>query len=439
MKKIARATITVVAFLALFVAVGKLFKYILYDDTSSYTRITFHEMYEQDNIDILFVGTSHCYRSCVPEVFDSYLGVNTFNAGTSLQTMDGSYMVIKEAIKHNEIKQIYLEVFFEVAYDVIEDREQMTSTYIISDYMRPSFDKVKYLLNASNKDHYVNTFVTARRSWKKIYDWEYIRRLITKKLTSTYKNYEYDYVTGDTEWYSHKGYVANNIIVHDWDFFATLEWEPINISAISQDWINSLNDIIQLCKKNNVELTLFSAPFPDTLPLALGNYDEYVEYIYEIAGKNDIKYYDFNLCKPEYYREYSEDYKDLDHLNCYGAERFSELFAKLINGDISEEDLFFESFDEKIQHTDKLVYGITYNTHVNENREKIRECTIVSNLDNSFLVKVEVKTLDEKCYIIRDYSSSTDFELPVNIKGTCIVSYKSHENGVVKQQSFTIP
>ena len=101
MKKMLRYVAAVIAFCFLFLLCGKFFRYILVDDTSSYTRITFHEMYEQDNIDILFVGSSHCYRTFIPEILDKKLGVNTFNVGTSAQQMDGSFMVIKEAAKYN--------------------------------------------------------------------------------------------------------------------------------------------------------------------------------------------------------------------------------------------------------------------------------------------------------------------------------------------------
>ena len=82
MKKMLRYVAAVIAFCFLFLLCGKFFRYILVDDTSSYTRITFHEMYEQDNIDILFVGSSHCYRTFIPEILDKKLGVNTFNVGT---------------------------------------------------------------------------------------------------------------------------------------------------------------------------------------------------------------------------------------------------------------------------------------------------------------------------------------------------------------------
>ena len=84
-----KTLLSVLVFCILFLLVGQMFRYLLTDDSGSYTRMTFHEMYEQDNIDILFVGSSHCYRSFVPEILDKKLNRSTFNIGTSSQKMDG--------------------------------------------------------------------------------------------------------------------------------------------------------------------------------------------------------------------------------------------------------------------------------------------------------------------------------------------------------------
>ena len=59
-KKKIKLWVSIVVFCILFVGCNKFFQYILIDDTASYTRLTFHEMYEQENIDVLFVGSSHC-------------------------------------------------------------------------------------------------------------------------------------------------------------------------------------------------------------------------------------------------------------------------------------------------------------------------------------------------------------------------------------------
>ena len=81
-----------------FIGIWQLLRYMIVDDTKSYTRLTLHEYYNQENIDVLFIGASLCYRSLDTQILDESLGMNTFNLGTSSQDMDASYYLIKDAI-----------------------------------------------------------------------------------------------------------------------------------------------------------------------------------------------------------------------------------------------------------------------------------------------------------------------------------------------------
>lgn len=335
MKKKIKSAFFSLMFCALFIISGKIFRYLLIDDTSSYTRITFHEMYNQDNIDVLFVGSSHCYRTFIPEIFDSTWGINSYNAGTSSQKLDGTYMVIKEAVRYYDIKHIYLELYYNVAFATYKDRTEMTQVYIISDYLRPSLDKIQYLIHASSSDYYVNSFIPARRNWPKLFDIEYVKNLLIKKQSVDYKNYAYTYVTRDTEWYAGKGYVANNNAIEGWNYFSNKNWNNVDFDDVSDDWMNTLRDIIAFCEKEEISLTLVSAPISNFMLSGIGNYDEYVELVQTIIYDTDVDYYDFNLCKEEYFPNTSTLFEDADHVNRYGAELASHLLADFINGNIS--------------------------------------------------------------------------------------------------------
>ena len=80
----------------IFIICGKIWRYVLVDDTKSYTRLTMHQLYNSEqNIDIAFIGSSHVYVSLVPEITDKGFGKYTFNLGTSAQRMDGSLAMSK--------------------------------------------------------------------------------------------------------------------------------------------------------------------------------------------------------------------------------------------------------------------------------------------------------------------------------------------------------
>lgn len=378
MKKM-KMTISILAFIFLFVFCGKVLAYLLVDDTTWYSssRIMMHEFYTQEeNIDILFVGSSHCYRSFVPEITDKILGGNTFNAGSSSQGLDGSLALIKEAVKNNQLKQVYLEVYYMIAmYTDYEERTDMTSTYIISDYMRPSLNKLKYLLQASTKEHYINSFIPARRHWEKLFDADYIKSVVQRKNTAVYREYRYDYVTTENEYYVGKGYVASNISEAQGAYWAEEDFAPIKEEDISSDWKKSLQEIIAFCKQKNIELTLISSPMPDFRLISVENYDKYIEYIQKVTEGTGVKYYDFNLCRENWFSGEEELFLDTDHLNKRGAELFSTIFAKFCMGEILEEDLFYDSYEEKRRHLPSRIFGLIISEDVQNDVVTIKPVT----------------------------------------------------------------
>ena len=98
MKKV-KSFIFIILFLVLVYAPNEFLRYILTDDVKSYTRVMMHELYEQNEIDTLFIGSSHCYRSINTEIADELLQSNTFNAGTSSQTLLDTWYLLQEAGK----------------------------------------------------------------------------------------------------------------------------------------------------------------------------------------------------------------------------------------------------------------------------------------------------------------------------------------------------
>ena len=63
-----------------------------------------------------------------------------------------------------------------------KDRTQMTGTYIISDYMKPSYNKARFLLQASSAKHYANSFFPARRSWENFFHPAEMLKLLQKTV-----------------------------------------------------------------------------------------------------------------------------------------------------------------------------------------------------------------------------------------------------------------
>ncbi|BCZ49006.1 hypothetical protein psyc5s11_50730 [Clostridium gelidum] len=95
-----------------------------------------------------------------------------------------------------------------------------------------------------------------------------------------------------------------------------------------------------------------------SLIASIGNYDKYVKIINELIANTNATYYDSNLCKESMLDLSEEDFKDYNHLNGNGAEKFSTVFSKFFTGDISRNQLFWNSYQEKIDNEPSKVFGL---------------------------------------------------------------------------------
>lgn len=394
----------------LVITFSHMLNYALVDDAASYTRLMEHEFYNQENIDILCLGASHCYRGIIPSVVSERTGKNVFNASSSSQSPDASYALIKEAVKRYDVKEVYLEISASSAQGMgdFDDRTDLTSTYIISDYMMPSLNRAQLLLGASRSEYYVNGFFPARRKWNSILDFQYIASVLKKKNTDVYRNFGYDNAKSENEWYVGNGYVACKLLIDEHRYYTTNGFNRIDIENISDDWKNTIDAIIRYCNKNNVKLTLYDSPISCFQLASKGNYDDYISFVREFVKGKDVEYAEFNLLKEDYLPYKQTNYKDGHHLNMYGANDFSEFFSKYINGEIPE-DAFYESVDEKLGSISPDFYGISYQ---DESENDTRTIQLVSNRPNYYEYKVEILRSDGGTDILQNYSTNNEITFP---------------------------
>ena len=401
--------IKVICFIFFIILCLNILHWLAVDDTKSYTRLMMHEFYSQKNIDILFVGSSHCYVSLDPAVTDPIFGMNTFNAGSSEQALDASFALIREAVKRYDVKHIYLEMYYHKMFnDEYADREQMTGTYIVSDYMKPSLNKARFLLQASSPEYYINGFFPSLRERNRLLYPDRVIPLVKEKLTESYRNYSpfYDY--------REKGFVAYPGTIPDGVLFDTAGFDSIDTEKASEDWFRTLRDIIIYCEINEVELTLFSAPFTLFIPVGMGNYGEYIDLLNDLTADTKTRYVDFNLCREEYFDQIPEYFADASHMNEKGAEIFSRLFAEFFTGAIPEDELFYGSIEEKIAASDPRVLGLSYL----DSGDGMRKLKIISTMPEGTKYTAEFTGEDGNVRILKNSSPEIYFELPQSEHGT---------------------
>jgi hypothetical protein len=420
-RKLLRKILAITFIIAFFIASWFGLRYISVDDSSSYTRLTMHEFYNQENIDILFMGASHCYRGFDTNVTDEMLGCNTFNLGSSSQLLDTTYLLMREAVETNDIDHIYVDLSYNVSKESIKRGENLTSAYIITDYMRPSLKKIAFLLNKSGEGNYSNSFLAARRNWQNIFDLRYVYSVLMKKGSPEYLNFAYiDGIDGGKERYAGKGFVENDREIADGSFKDTFENETFNLDDIDEDWITIVKKMIKYCDNHNVKLTFISVPISSYRLLCYKDYDSYISFIEGIiseSGSNKVNYIDFNLMREKYWPDTSTYYIDYSHLNTLGAKEFSRVFCQYINGSISEEELFYSSISEKYENTEANFYGLEYETSPDG---KSIHCHMIASRPNSFQSKVTFYH-EGREYVLKELSDGLDFGIPSDFSGVCKV------------------
>lgn len=216
--------------------------FLLVDDVHSYSRVMLQELYaDAGNIDTLFLGSSHCYRSVDPAQVDAALGTHSFNAGSSQQMPDGSYYMLKEAAAQNPLKTVYLEMFY-TGYNESASANIPLACYLLADHMDwRSPNRYAYLSEMGGLAAYADLLLPARHG---IASPSSMPALWKAKLTDGYTPDSYGYVTypDSGEAYRGRGFVYTTGIPQDG--FATL----LNVDAdaplsdFGWEYLNKITD-----------------------------------------------------------------------------------------------------------------------------------------------------------------------------------------------------
>lgn len=407
MRRILKTIIGIVAVIAFFSLEIMLLNYLIVNDYSSYTRLMMHEFYNQEDIEVLFVGASHCYRGVNPILLTEATGKKVFNASSSSQAPDASFAIIKEAIKQYHVETVFLEISASMAQGIgnYEDRTTMASTYLISDYMRSSINKASFLLNASRSDYYVDGFFKARRNWTDIFNFDYVRNVLRLKESANYKTYSYNCADNGDEWYKGLGFVESSVMIPESGYYSTEGNTPIDLDRISYDWKKSIREIISYCNKHGVRIVLYDSPISNFQLASYGNYDDYVNYVSDFLSDQNAYFLEFNLMSDDSLPYLESNYKDGHHLNINGADAFSKQLIGIIDGKTLEA-AFCHSVKEKLEKSPPRFYGVSY-----IDKESGRTIRMISNHPELYEFKVTVLDTSGNEYLLQNYDANNELNI----------------------------
>lgn len=399
----------------------------MYVKEEEWERILWHNFYEdQGKIDNLYLGSSHVYCDVESLYLDEITGLYNFNLSSSSQMLNASYYLLKEADKKNNLSHVYLELYYLCSttspsnVDPID--EYYSTNWRNTDYMKMSWNKFEYIITGFDKEKYIETFFPFSRYRAYLDDWEYIKKRMQEKKEESYLFYEYYHEFengGGCDEYRKQGYLYSTKTFSDKEK-NLIQLRKLGENPIGKESEEYLRKIISYCQKRDIPITLFVSPTNELMLVSTEGYDNYLNQLRRIVSDYGVDFYDFNLVKEEYLPiHHLEYFRDIEHLNAYGANLFTAFFYDIVSGNISEKErYFYKSYSEKLQTEEPAIYGIYYRNCADEGNGANFWYSIASNRDRGMEYKIIANPSDGEEYLVQDFSENKDFLMPADEHGT---------------------
>ncbi|MDD2898186.1 MAG: hypothetical protein PHI31_05680 [Desulfuromonadaceae bacterium] len=256
----------------------------------------FREINEVNNVDILFIGSSHTYRGFDPRIFASY-GYTSYNMGSSAQTPLNTYFLLKRYLKQINPKLVVFEIYplllskdglesyfdlvtnIPISYNILEMAFAVKNPHALHILVKNQLDQLKAPLSSINQNEVENEI----------------------------------YISGgycETKFTQNRG--LTNILT-----------KGKGSVKPSEKQIEYVRKIIKFVKeKCGSNIIIVTQPLPHEYVEATNNYFEITEKIAEIANEREVKYIDYN--KIVKFNSMT-DFFDNDHLTSSGVKKFNML------------------------------------------------------------------------------------------------------------------
>lgn len=352
-------------------AVIKIMNYLYVDDTDEFARAVMYSFYEEEeNIDRLYLGSSHVFCDIDPSLLDEANGDHNFNMATGNQQLIASYHLLLEADKKHDLDRVYLDLYYACTDEGrgnLHDYQEIPNSWNVLNQMKPSVNKLTYMLDLSSPEYYYLTFMAFKRYTKELFHPRYVAKIVQAKQSDVWKDHKYLYEGPDgsrISAHAKKGFRLDYRTPEYGKLCAKKIKEiPVKKDPIVPESEAYLIKIVEYCKEQDIALTWITCPMSELKLVRNGSYDNYIEQVSRLAQQYQIPYYDFNLCKREYLDLSENDHwLDEGHLNTCGAKVFSSFLGDFLKaqeaGEETYRNCFYHSYKEKVEDLQEEIFGL---------------------------------------------------------------------------------
>jgi len=293
---------------------------------------------ENRTYDVLTFGSCHSYTSFNAKYFEDTYGLSSYVLGNPGEIMPVTYLRMVEQFKKDIPQVALVETWGINAHETYFSKEDIFEKYMpVSIETLPfSLKKAEVIHDFYSLDMILENFATAK----------YKDLIMKMELREFDFNYSFEKIVDELSDYNRKeismriennGFcempIENELYTPYMDVSDYHERQPDiaedDTLELESDIFKYVKKIINLCKKNNVKLIFYKAPYISTENELRKN-----NWFSNYCKDNELPFY--NLEK-EIIFDISTDFLDYEHLNINGAQKATDYLAKNILETISVE------------------------------------------------------------------------------------------------------
>lgn len=275
-------------------------------------RMNFFDFYKYDKntVDVLCVGSSHAYCSInTVQMYDDY-GIAACNLGDGAQAVWYSYYYIVEALKTQKPLVVILDVY--TAKEENDSYFDYNNAQMNLINLKPSFNKWRALRTAE---------IGGISEQAKVF-WEFP---VTHSRYGELQRQDFDLKWNKNVFFSGYQY-DTKIVPYELEKIRDVK-EVKEIVPITNKAEEYIRKTIELCKKENIDVILVNAPWPDITDEVQKKYN----YIQKIAAEYEVPFLNGCLYNKEIGMDYTVDSMgNGGHLNHAGATKYTKWLVEFM-------------------------------------------------------------------------------------------------------------
>lgn len=421
--------VIIIALIALGIAAGT----FAMSPYGSKSQVVWSEFRQTEDIDTLCLGSSLAAYAYNPAIVDEICESASYNMSTPLQETAESYLGLKEAVEHHDLKR----VVFGVDYSAFVGEPELYPARAFEnekwkgESLGERLSDLSYMLDDAD-------WLFDERSINWLFPWTEqqaasgIMKNVTMRLDGTTLIEAAEANEEGWHYYGRGfGCIATTVDYNDSkqdDFAKVAQFEA---RPISEKKLQGLADMINLCNENGIEFIAVAPALPEFSLIGLRDYyDGVSSRVRATVEEHGGTFYDFNVAEPSFYLPLENHFQDYQHYNVAGSKAFSEALAKLLLAHESGEDVssWFTTYDERLASIDRIS-TVRFHPHHIKGGERIHiECFAGSKVMPEFQILAKRAGASD-FEVVRDWSDETTFDFVPNEKGRYTIRVNARQQG----------